>query len=438
MTRPTADRVKVEWNGSGTSSPITLGSVVTSDGQSWQALPAALDGQVVKYLIRHTTALEAEAGFGVYTSAGNTLARTFRTYPQAGSLVSFSAGVKHVMITDTSVSAVDRRTTTPGASNDITQGYLEGQSTWLNTTTNQFYICTKHTTGAAVWAAVGGAGTGDMTKAVYDPGNINASAFLLSNHTGQVSAAQVGFWPVVADTWPVNDASGVPTNVILGSGITLVDGTLSASVAAGFVPLTTATISATTDAPETGTFRTYTNAGAIAVTLNASMIDGGEAVLRKATGSGTITISPGGGFTINGAGSSLVLSGKAPIKRIGTNFDVSGDINIATTALANHDAGGFQIFGNLAKVASASGVLTNTHAGALVLTTGAVTIPNTTGYNVTLLLGGDHNITFDGATFDISTQSWATGDLIGIIVTGTGTIRMTRVAAANMIDEGDF
>lgn len=43
--------------------------------------------------------------------------------------------------------------TNPSSSNDTTQGYLAG-SLWLNTTTNQMFICDSNATGAAIWSSL--------------------------------------------------------------------------------------------------------------------------------------------------------------------------------------------------------------------------------------------------------------------------------------------
>ena len=81
MTRPHADRVKAVWTGSGTGTMVLAGA---APSEAVQAVPAYLDGQVLRYLIRHEFALEAEAGIGLYTHAGATLSRIFRTYPTLG------------------------------------------------------------------------------------------------------------------------------------------------------------------------------------------------------------------------------------------------------------------------------------------------------------------------------------------------------------------
>lgn len=98
------------------------------------------------------------------------------------------------------------------------------------------------------------------------------------------------------------------------------------AAAGGYVPLAFTLQTGTSDAPASGTWRSYNNAGAIAITLNATMADAGECVLEKLTGSGTITITPAATFTLNGTTAGRVLSGRVTVKRIGVNFVVDGAI----------------------------------------------------------------------------------------------------------------
>jgi hypothetical protein len=152
MTRPAADRVKVVWNGTGTGTMTLSGAV---PGEPVQAVPAALDGQVVRYVIVHQSATEAEAGYGTYTHSNTSLTRTYRTYPAlGGSAVTFSAGTKHVSITPSHVDIVPNITTAnPGVNDDISTGYLIGHY-WVNTTNDTVWMCVDHTDGAAVWVQI--------------------------------------------------------------------------------------------------------------------------------------------------------------------------------------------------------------------------------------------------------------------------------------------
>ena len=157
MTRPAADRVKAIWTGTGTGT-ITLGGAAS--GEPVQAFPSELNGQVVRYLIKHDTAQQAEAGYGVYTHSGTTLTRLYRTYPtRGGAAVSFSSGTKFVAVTPVHLDFVPELSTiNPSATDDISTGYLMGHI-WINTTSDTCYMCVDHTDNAAVWANSDSAGS---------------------------------------------------------------------------------------------------------------------------------------------------------------------------------------------------------------------------------------------------------------------------------------
>lgn len=156
MTRPSADRVKALWTGTGTGT-ISLGPAVT--GEPVQAFPAALDGHIVRYLIKHATAMEAEAGYGVYTLFGATLSRLYRFYPTVGgSAVNFSSGDKFVSITASTVDlVVDEAATDPTVTSDINNGFLKGNLR-LNTASDAVFFCAHHAAGVARWRRLDGAG----------------------------------------------------------------------------------------------------------------------------------------------------------------------------------------------------------------------------------------------------------------------------------------
>jgi hypothetical protein len=149
MARPGEDRVKAVWSGTGTGT-MSLGGAAPDEPV--KAFPASLDGQVVRYLIKHETAAEAESGYGVYTHSGATLTRAYRTYPTpGGSAVSFSSGTKFVAITPiTNDFLPNLATSDPTVNDDITTGFLQG-NVWINTATPSVWVCVSHTDGAAVW-----------------------------------------------------------------------------------------------------------------------------------------------------------------------------------------------------------------------------------------------------------------------------------------------
>lgn len=183
MTRPSADRVKAVWVGTGTGT-MSLGGA--APGEAVQAFPAALDGHIVRYVTKHETALEAESGYGLYTHSGATLSRLYRTSPTlGGAAVSFSAGNKFVSVTDSHIDiVVNESTSDPTASDSISTGFLRGHM-WLNTSTQTTWICVVHTAAAAVWSRLDGAGI------TLDQHDIIARLVAGSGHGAAVAAADL-------------------------------------------------------------------------------------------------------------------------------------------------------------------------------------------------------------------------------------------------------
>ena len=248
MTRPAADRVKAVWTGTGTGT-ITLGGAAS--GEPVQAFPSELNGQVVRYVIIHETALEAEAGYGTYTHAGTTLSRTYRTYPvRGGSAVAFSAGTKFVAVTAVHSDFVpELATTNPSATDDISTGFLMGH-VWINTTSDTCYMCVDHTDNAAVWAQLDSAGSavtvdqndilarltagsgvtvGTAAGDLIEDTTPAAGDFVLGWAGGTLLRKfDIGDWPSVGDaaptkvtsnaaTFPLADAATLHKNVIVTS-----------------------------------------------------------------------------------------------------------------------------------------------------------------------------------------------------------------------------
>lgn len=183
MTRPSADRIKAIWTGTGTGT-MSLGGAAPLEAV--QAFPAALDGHIVRYVIKHETALEAEAGYGLYTHSGATLSRLYRTYPTpGGSAVNFSGGNKFVAVTDSHIDiVVNESTSDPAASDSISTGFLRGHM-WLNTSTQTTWICVVHTAAAAVWSRLDGAGI------TLDQNDIIARLVAGSGHGAAVAAVDL-------------------------------------------------------------------------------------------------------------------------------------------------------------------------------------------------------------------------------------------------------
>ena len=181
MTRPVADLVKHLWTGTGTGT-ITLEAAVSGFG----SFPASLDGQVVSYSIEHENGAEREAGVGVYTHSGTTLTRDFVTFSNVGAPTKqpFTTGDKQVRLTALGLDVVENRATSdPGATDDISQGYIAGRSRWLNTTSGALFFCTSHTTSTAVWKQVSNLTAAELLTALktVDGAGSGLDADLLDN-----------------------------------------------------------------------------------------------------------------------------------------------------------------------------------------------------------------------------------------------------------------
>jgi len=95
MTAPIyKDRVKETSTTTGTGT-LTLAGAISG----FQAFSAVGNGNLCVYCIEHQSANEWEVGIGTYTSAGTTLSRaTVLDSSNSGSLVTLSAGTKHVFV----------------------------------------------------------------------------------------------------------------------------------------------------------------------------------------------------------------------------------------------------------------------------------------------------------------------------------------------------
>ena len=97
----------------------------------------------------------------------------------------------------------------------------------------------------------------------------------------------------------------------------------------------------------------------------------------------------------------------------------------------NVDFNAQQIEAHLGKVVtSVSGSLTTTaHSGNILVTSGNVTVPTTTGFNCTLIAGGAHTVTFNATT----SAAMASGDIMSIVVQSATVIHAVLVAAADKV-----
>lgn len=83
----------------------------------------------------------------------------------------------------------------------------------------------------------------------------------------------------------------------------------------------------------------------------------------------------------------------------------------------------------VASGSSVSGSLTEAaHGGGIFVTSGNVTVPNAAGFSVTLIAGGAHTVGAGGTA-----HSLASGDVLSVFIPAVGTVRASKVAAANVI-----
>lgn len=120
-------------------------------------------------------------------------------------------------------------------------------------------------------------------------------------------------------------------------------------------------------------------------------------------------------------------------------YTARGDLASASTLYGALNTNGNDVSGNLAPAVTrgaGSSQPTATDSGKWITSDGALTIPAVAGWNCTLEFGGDHDLTFDGDTWDTGA---AAGDIVSVYVKSTTTIRITpKIAAADVITEGDF
>lgn len=89
------DRVKESSTTTGTGN-VTLDGAVDAKFRAFSAV--AVNNDVVEYVIEHQGASEWESGIGTWTTGGVLVRTVVLASSNAGALVSFSAGTKHVFI----------------------------------------------------------------------------------------------------------------------------------------------------------------------------------------------------------------------------------------------------------------------------------------------------------------------------------------------------
>ena len=104
-------------------------------------------------------------------------------------------------------------TVNPGAGDDNVAGYVVG-TVWVNTTTQNAFIATNVTTGAAVWKAIDGSGSGTTYSAGSGLG-LAGTVFSLGNLTA--NWAQTGAFDIISGNGTFNNASASADLYITGN-----------------------------------------------------------------------------------------------------------------------------------------------------------------------------------------------------------------------------
>ena len=157
-------------------------------------------------------------------------------------------------------------------------------------------------------------------------------------------------------------------------------------------------------------------------------------ILKGPSHTGAVTVARETNGTIDGgtsvnlsvvarASAELIVtsnSGSAPVARV--EGEIDGDRALA----GNLAATGYTISGNLAGTGTISGTLPASASGKVLRTTGNVAIPQTAGFNATLIAGGAHTVTF-GAT---SSSAMAAGDIMSLVVDDVPAIHAVLTASA--------
>lgn len=480
MARPAADRIKAIWTGTGTGT-MTLGGAAS--GEAVQAFPSSLDGQIVTYLVHHETAAEAEVGYGLYTHSGPTLSRLYRYYPTpGGAAVSFSSGTKFVSPTPSSSYLVSNiATTSPTVNDDITSGFLMGH-TWLNSSTDQAYLCVDHADGAAVWKELGtAAGAASFASITGVPADNTALQTALdgkadTSHQNLVSDIVGGSdgelmgWGVDDVGEAKNATSYLNPNQVSGGEMTAGTETALRSFApadvksmaathggggaSGLNPVDSASTTLTLNQTNVGNLYDFITDGTINLTLDAQTTVPGSGskvigIRKAATGTVNVIMESGAAYFVAGddyggtpATATFQVTGFAWVEirsnSGGSNavFIVGGDTSlpktvsgpVAFSGAITHtgsdtiDFGGRVVQSNLGNtITSVTGTLTNSHLGRMIVTSGNITVPTTTGFNVLVKAGGAHTITFNSTV----TAAATTGQVCSVFVQSATVVVIT-------------
>lgn len=211
-------------------------------------------------------------------------------------------------------------TTNPTSGSDNTQGYSLG-STWVNTSTNAFFVCVNASTGAAVWIQIP-AGYVDTTSNQTVAGTKTFTGMIIGSRSADSSAFSATYSATNTSNAAFSFTANASTGRMLGSTVTgdstgryvsLADG--SATYGSGSVSRDTSTGRASAG--------TYYSSPNLLVGASTDLGDNGVGVLKLANASTVPTGTPPTG------GSVMVSSSGQPgyVNPHGLNPNFSGGIS---------------------------------------------------------------------------------------------------------------
>jgi hypothetical protein len=246
----------------------------------------------------------------VFRDSTQTTAAHTMVIPASGELVvSFCwDGTRYAMYGGSGFLNKFDATAAPAVTDDGTKGYGPG-SQWGDATGNALYWCESAATGAAVWNAISGGGSGvtdgnktDIT--VSGSGatwTINNSAVALAKMANMATASLLGRSTAGTGAPEVLSASTARTTLGLG--------TAALSATTDFQPPLTSEDSASTAytvvAGDNGKKKRFTSSSATTVTFNTGLGSIGLSIVRA--GTGTVTLVAGSGVTLNSRAGSLAI-----------------------------------------------------------------------------------------------------------------------------------